>query len=84
MVLLVHLLVVPALRSTMMHLSAAIVVVPVMLGVSVILVLVARVLVLLGVVHVVLVIVGVAVIVVLDSHATPSCFATVAAITAVM
>ena len=41
MVLLVHLLVVSALRSTMMHLSAAIVVVPVMLGVSVVLVLVA-------------------------------------------
>ena len=41
MVLFVHLLVVPTLRSAMMHLSAAIVVVPVMLSVSVILVLVA-------------------------------------------
>ena len=41
MVLLVHLLVISTLRSTMMHLSAAIVVVPVMLSVSVILVLVA-------------------------------------------
>ena len=39
---------------------------------------------LLGMVHVVLVIVGVVVIVVLDSHAAPTCFATVAAITAVM
>ena len=39
---------------------------------------------LLGMVHVILVIVSVVVIVVLDSHATPSSFATVAAITAVM
>ena len=39
---------------------------------------------LLIVVHVVLVIVSVAVIVVLDPHAAPTCFATVAAITAVM
>ena len=39
---------------------------------------------LLVVVHVVLVIVGVAVIVVLYPHASPTCFATVAAIAAVM
>ena len=39
---------------------------------------------LLVVVHVVLVIVSVVVIVVLDSHATPACFATVATIAAVM
>lgn len=39
---------------------------------------------LLGVVHVVLVIVGVVVIVVLDPHATPTCFATVTAISTIM
>ena len=39
---------------------------------------------LLVVVHVVLVIVSVVIVVVLDSHSAPTCFATVAAITAVM
>ena len=40
-VLLIHLLVISTLRSAVVHLSAAIVVVPVMLGVSIVLVLVA-------------------------------------------